>query len=292
MCWRSAQENRSNTRKSLLDMNFLSSFGFDRMGCKVLPSALLLLLQARESLQLPQTGDGFMHFPVQAYKRASAPIDTPILNEFWAYAVNSEPMPALLYLGGVLTVAVSIGTPPQTTLVEVDTGSDELWVNADCKNAQPDFGQQELCEQNTRYDPSKSTSGTGPKGNSTIGYGSDGETPTGAEVDYYFDTISFGGNLALKGQQYGVASDTLGLAAGIMGLGPYLFGSLSANLSYPRVLDSLAAQGQIESRAFGLNLGSSDDATGSLIFGGYDRGRFSGPLATMPIVTAIGNLAR
>ncbi|KAK9780906.1 putative Peptidase A1 domain-containing protein [Seiridium cardinale] len=88
-----------------------------------------------------------------------------------------------------------------------------------------------------------------------------------------------------------IACRMLGLISGILGLGPYLTG-FAINQSYPRVLDNMFKQGLVNSRAYGLHLGDSDDATGSLTFGGLDRGKFIGALQGVPILRSRDNRAR
>jgi hypothetical protein len=83
-------------------------------------------------------------------------------------------------------------------------------------------------------------------------------------------------------QQFGVATNSLGLPGGILGLGPSQSG-FAVNESYTRVLDSLARDGTISSRAYGLHLGSVEDATGKFQWGvmpgffGVDTSRLIGP---------------
>jgi hypothetical protein len=70
--------------------------------------------------------------------------------------------------------------------------------------------------------------------------------------------------------------------------------------NYNNVIDNLKAQGITQSRAFGLNLGSIDNAIGeaipesirvcllmflgAIIFGGIDIMKYSGPLQKQPII--------
>ena len=92
--------------------------------------------------------------------------------------------------------------------------------------------------------------------------------PTGVQIDYYKDNIDFGASDTLEGQQFGVATGSLGLIAGIMGLAPDLYNGFVINESYPLVLDSLVAQGKISSRAYSIDMGHSGDDTGKLGFTG------------------------
>ncbi|KAG8424616.1 hypothetical protein J3458_001389 [Metarhizium acridum] len=73
------------------------------------------------------------------------------------------------------------------------------------------------------------------------------------------------------------------LSAGILGAAPQLKGWKS---DYPLVLDNLAAQGFIKSRAFSLDIRSIASKRGSVVFGGIDTKKFSGHLEKRPIIPA------
>ncbi|KAL2694760.1 hypothetical protein Neosp_001347 [[Neocosmospora] mangrovei] len=198
----------------------------------------LLLAQAAQVVE----------YPIKRVQRSTPDnvVPTNIYNEQWIYAVEIE-----------------IGNPPQKTLVQVDTGSAYLWVNANCSSAPSAFDQQKFCQSVPRYDPGASSSVEGPIGSRTLGYGS-GEEVIGAIVDIYEDAVTVG--------------------VGIMGLGPVFNATFDFREPYALVLDSLAVDSIIASRAYSLALGSASDDTGSLIFGGLDRGKFSGTLKKTPVV--------
>lgn len=201
---------------------------------------------------------------------------------------------------------VEIGTPPQKTFVEIDTGSDTLWVNADCATAPAELGQNDTCVQIPKFDPSASTTAQNLSVSALLGYG-DGNV--GAFVGYYTDSVTIGGTyfyiasfqrshllttmagINLTSQNFGVASETLGMVSGIMGISPPITG-FTINQTYPRVLDSMFAQGFINKRIYGIGLGGSDASEGSLTFGGLDTGKFSGTLEEVPIIKSIFNQTR
>jgi hypothetical protein len=68
---------------------------------------------------------------------------------------------------------------------------------------------------------------------------------------------------------------------GTLGLG--YAGNEATNKTYPTVIDKMVGQGLIESRAYSLYLDDIDASTGSLLFGGVDLEKFSGPLVTFPL---------
>ncbi|KAJ3537249.1 hypothetical protein NM208_g6391 [Fusarium decemcellulare] len=233
-------------------------------------ATLLALSHLTQAVHLHQV----VEYPVKRVAGSSEnAVSVSINNEQWLY-----------------TVEISIGTPPQKTLVQVDTGSAYLWVNANCTAAPTEFGGQELCKTVPLYDPEDSSSAEGPIGSRTLGYGS-GDVVNGAIVDMYEDVVRVG-NATVKTQKFGVASNSRGLPIGIMGLAPPLNGTFGKQEPYSLFLDSMARDSVIASRAFGVSLGGASDSEGSLIFGGLDRGKFSGSLKKTSIVESRDNGTR
>lgn len=87
----------------------------------------------------------------------------------------------------------------------------------------------------------------------------------------------------LSQQLLGVATNSEFAVTGILGAGPNLDGWDS---HYPTVIDNLAMQGFTQSRAFSLDIRSLESNRGSVVFGGLDTKKFSGPLEKRPIVPA------
>lgn len=69
----------------------------------------------------------------------------------------------------------------------------------------------------------------------------------------------------LTSQNFGVASETLGMVSGIMGIAPPITG-FAINQTYPRVLDSMFTQGFINKRVYGIGLGGSDASEGTCVY--------------------------
>lgn len=176
----------------------------------------------------------------------------------------------------------------QSTSVVLDTGADHLWVDPICPTAprrrayncvrDSAITSPQYCESVGLYDPSSSSTAEAP-GRYRIFEYADGST---VGIEYYADTIDIDG-LTISKQQFGVAMVSYTPTVGIMGMGPsFIHGYNTSRQPYSLILDSMASQGQIESRAFSLNLGGYDDSTGSINFGGLDKKKFSGSLQTLP----------
>ncbi|KAF4449531.1 hypothetical protein F53441_7190 [Fusarium austroafricanum] len=184
---------------------------------------------------------------------------------------------------------IELGTPPQKVTVLLDTGSNELWVNPDCKEAQSSR-QYNQCLEFGQYNPRKSkTPPVGPFGGETLNYGdaSDSSTHTSATIRYYTETMSFG-NSKLKNQTFGVLIESNGISQGILGLAPDLRAGFDGKEPYSLLLTSMAKQGLIASRVFALDLRHSDKTEGALIYGGIDRSKYIGKLETRPIIRGEG----
>ncbi|CAF3663847.1 unnamed protein product [Fusarium graminearum] len=182
---------------------------------------------------------------------------------------------------------IEIGTPPQKVTVLLDTGSNELWVNPDCQEAQSSL-QYNQCLDFGQYDPDKSDP-IGPYGGETLNYGdaSDSSTHTSVQITYYADSFRFGSEV-LKNQTFGVMVESNGISQGILGLAPDLRGGYDSNEPYSLLLTSMADQGLINSRVFALDLRHSDDTEGALIYGGIDRSKYIGELETVDIIRGEG----
>lgn len=158
-------------------------------------------------------------------------------------------------------------------------------MNPDCTTARTQIEAQQ-CVQFGKYNPRKSTTPPiGPFGGEVINYGdpSDEATLTSVEITYYRDSISIG-NANITNQTFGVVTKSEDQGQGILGLGPDLVGGFDSEEPYSLVLNTMAKQGVIASRAFSLDLRHADAQTGAIIYGGLDRNKFIGTLESRPIV--------
>jgi len=150
----------------------------------------------------------------------------------------------------MLTEPVNIGSNSQPVVVDLDTGSSELWVNPDCATANTP-NEQAYCNSLPKYNPGTSTTSKnlGIQFNLQYGKGS-------ASGTYYTDDITCG-SATIKTQQFGVADTSQFMSNGILGVGLH-----TSQFNYPSVIENLAAQGKIKSVAFSLDLRSVNQPTG------------------------------
>lgn len=99
------------------------------------------------------------------------------------------------------------------------------------------------------------------------------------------DVVSLAGSSvssSLKKVQFGVATSSRDAFSGILGIG---YGQGLAT-KYPNFVDELYAQNVTKVKAYTLALGSKTAKEGTIVFGGVDTSKFSGPLARLPIIAA------
>jgi len=95
------------------------------------------------------------------------------------------------------------------------------------------------------------------------------------------DDIALSDSVKLESVQFGVASNTEDQFAGVLGIG---YGK-DVNTRYNNFIDELADQGVTKTKAFGVALGSKTEDGGVITFGGVDKGKFKGQLASLPIIS-------
>ena len=106
-----------------------------------------------------------------------------------------------------------------------------------------------------------------------------------AAGDYATDAFNFSGQ-AIKSLQFGIGYTSTS-NGGVLGLG-YAAGEAGVKRAglqpYANLPQKLVDEGIINTNAYSLWLNNLDASTGSILFGGVDRGKFRGTLQTLPIV--------
>lgn len=159
----------------------------------------------------------------------------------------------------------SLGTPPQTQTLTLDTGSAEVWV----------YGPN-LHDSLATYDISSSSTSQYVDSSLQVYY-SDGHSYSGY---HYKDTFSFSG-VSISGQEFGYVNDTSAKTGyAIWGLSPFLSGN---PYSYTDVPANLKSQGYVNKNAFSMSLDDKEGQTGTILFGALDTSKYSGDLWYLPI---------
>ena len=226
-------------------------------------------IQRRELTEAPHIRDQLRRRDVQLQKRAGT-IQATLDNQETLYFTN-----------------VSIGTPPQTFRLHIDTGSSDLWVNSEdsqlCSGTDIPY-----CRQSGAYSANASSSYEYVNSVFNITY-VDG---SGAAGDYVTDTLTIG-NLTITNFQFGVGYSSAS-PQGIMGIGYPINEVQSANARLPpynNLPATMANTGTIGANVYSLWLNDLDANTGSILFGGVDTEKFEGSLSTLPIISENGQFA-
>jgi hypothetical protein len=173
---------------------------------------------------------------------------------------------------------VSLGTPPQSLRLDIDTGSSDIWANSAtsslCKQGD---GQ---CDQSGTYTANSSSSYQYVNSLFSIKY-ADGSASQG---DYATDTLTVSGT-SIPNVPFGIGYKSSS-AQGILGVG-YAANEASVGNNgqeYQNFPLILTKAGVISTPAYSLWLNDLDASTGSILFGGVDSSKFTGTLGTVPVL--------
>jgi saccharopepsin len=169
---------------------------------------------------------------------------------------------------------ITVGTPPQSFKVVLDTGSSNLWVpSSQCSSI--------ACYLHQKYDSSASST---YKANGTefeIRYGS------GSLSGFVSQDVVSIGDLKIEKQDFAEATNEPGLAFafgrfdGILGLG---FDSISVNKIVPPFYNMLN-QKLLDEPVFAFYLGdtNAEGDESEATFGGIDKSHYSGEMVRIPL---------
>jgi len=196
-------------------------------------------------------------------------IETEQFNE--ELAKGGHGVPLTNYLNAQYFSEISIGTPPQSFKVILDTGSSNLWVpSTRCSSI--------ACFLHAKYDAKASST---YKANGTefkIQYGS------GSLEGVISNDVMSIGDLTIKMQDFAESTVEPGLAFafgkfdGILGLG---YDTISVQHVVPPFYN-MVNQGLLDDPIFSFWLGS-DPEMGEAVFGGVDKAHFKGDIHYVPV---------
>ncbi|KAI0068841.1 endopeptidase [Artomyces pyxidatus] len=181
-------------------------------------------------------------------------------------------VPLTNFMNAQYYTEISLGSPPQTFKVILDTGSSNLWVpSTQCTSI--------ACFLHTKYDSSASSSYKANGSEFAIQYGSGS-----MEGFISHDTLTLG-DITIKNQLFAEATKEPGLAFafgkfdGILGLA---YDTISVNHVTPPFYE-MVNQGLIDQPVFSFRLGSSEEDGGEAVFGGIDSSAYTGKINYVPV---------
>jgi saccharopepsin len=188
-------------------------------------------------------------------------------------ADGTHPVPISNFLNAQYFSEISLGTPPQSFKVVLDTGSSNLWVpSTDCNSI--------ACYLHSKFDHSSSSTYKKNGSSFEIRYGS------GELSGYVSQDVFQIGDLKVKNQDFAEATSEPGLAFafgrfdGIMGLG---YDTISVNKIVPPFYNMLD-QKLLDEPVFAFYLGDTNEgAESEAIFGGVNKDHYTGDLVKIPL---------
>lgn len=192
---------------------------------------------------------------------------------------------------------LEIGSEKQKVLVQVDTGSSDLWVmnssNPYCSsndNSDISSSNQIDCPTDIMFDSSLSSSYKSNDTDFSITYGD----TTFANGTYAHDDIWFNGN-KVSDANFALAENSNSTTA-VWGIGLiYLEASVTTLKNgvfyptYPNIPVQMKNQGLISHVGYSLFLNDLDADDGSLLFGGVDHSKYVGTLQSLPLLSSYVN---
>ncbi|CZT01354.1 hypothetical protein WAI453_006881 [Rhynchosporium graminicola] len=188
---------------------------------------------------------------------------------------HDHTVPVSNFLNAQYFSEITIGTPPQTFKVVLDTGSSNLWVpSSECGSI--------ACYLHTKYDSSSSSTYKKNGTSFEIRYGSGSLSGFVSR-----DTMTIG-DLKIKNQLFAEATEEPGLAFafgrfdGILGLG---YDTISVN-GIPPPFYNMIDQGLLDEPVFAFYLGDTSNGEGDeseAIFGGVNKDHYTGKITELPL---------
>ncbi|GLB43271.1 putative aspartic peptidase A1 [Lyophyllum shimeji] len=166
---------------------------------------------------------------------------------------------------------ISLGTPPQKFLIDVDTGSSNLWVpSSGCKSP--------ACAKHRKYDSAASSTYKANGTKFTLQYGA------GSVEGFYSQDVLRVGDLLIQTQTFGEAVqespdfETV-VSDGILGLAYVEVAHAHTTPPFYNMVE----QHLIDQALFSIRLGPSEKDPGEIVFGDIDRSAFTGQITYAPV---------
>ncbi|KAK7415000.1 aspartic proteinase precursor [Neonectria punicea] len=182
-----------------------------------------------------------------------------------------HPVPVTNFMNAQYFSEITIGTPPQTFKVVLDTGSSNLWVpSSECGSI--------ACYLHSKYTSSDSSTYKSNGSEFEIHYGS------GSLSGFVSNDVVSIGDLKIEKQDFAEATSEPGLAFafgrfdGILGLG---YDTISVNHMVPPFYQ-MVNQKLLDDPVFAFYLGDQEGES-EATFGGVDKSRYEGDIEYIPL---------
>ncbi|KAF4126137.1 hypothetical protein GMORB2_1383 [Geosmithia morbida] len=182
-----------------------------------------------------------------------------------------HPVPVSNFMNAQYFSEITIGTPPQTFKVVLDTGSSNLWVpSKSCGSI--------ACYLHSTYDSDSSSTYKANGSDFEIHYGS------GSLTGFVSNDVFSIGDIKVKGQDFAEATNEPGLAFafgrfdGILGLA---YDTISVNKIVPP-FNQMVNQKLIDEPVFAFYLADSEGES-EAVFGGIDKDHYTGEIEYIPL---------
>ncbi|POR39674.1 Vacuolar protease A [Tolypocladium paradoxum] len=186
-------------------------------------------------------------------------------------ADGTHPVPVTNFMNAQYFSEITIGTPPQSFKVVLDTGSSNLWVPSKSCNSI-------ACFLHSTYDSSSSSTYKKNGSEFEIRYGS------GSLSGFVSNDVMSIGDLKIEKQDFAEATNEPGLAFafgrfdGILGLG---YDTISVNSIVPPFYNMIN-QKLLDEPVFAFYLGDKDEGS-EAVFGGIDKNHYEGKIEYIPL---------
>ncbi|KAK9469004.1 aspartic peptidase domain-containing protein [Lipomyces arxii] len=234
--------------------------------------SLIALASASPIIQHRSSSPGVVHFPIEG----RTPKERFVRQKLRRRDANSTATMDIqnnIDKGAYLT-NLTIGSPPQSVVVQVDTGSSDLWVqsstNLGCTTS------QNFCTLTRTFDSASSSTFDDLSEAFDITY-ADGTSASGV---FCQDTLTFN-DVTLNDFTFGLAENSSS-SVGVFGIG-YAANEVARN-QYENLPELLVSEGVIGVKAYSLWLNDLDASNGNILFGGVDLAKFTGELVTVDTI--------